>query len=125
MPTFSLVEIIGISDYSLVDIQILIDKAGGVAHLGSRVGVARTTVLDWKRTGFVPGNRVRQISAALKIFTKEVLKLVRPPKVRGMAAVPKPKRSARTPAPKQPKAAPKRQTKPPDPPADSRQEQSA
>jgi hypothetical protein len=69
-------------DNPAVDIQFLIDKAGGVMALAAKAGVARTTVLDWRKTGFIPGNRVATISAALKVPVKDVLTLVQPPKPR-------------------------------------------
>jgi hypothetical protein len=73
-----------------MDIQALIEKAGGVPALGKRLGVARTTVLDWKRDGKIPGNRVAQIAAELKVDAGELLPLVRPAK----AAAPEPAEAA-------------------------------
>jgi len=69
-----------------VDIQTLIDKAGGVQALASKLGVARTTVLDWRRTGFIPANRVGQISSTLRIAVAQVQKLAPGPKPRASAA---------------------------------------
>lgn len=75
------------SDNSGMDVQTLIDKAGSVPELAALAGVARTTVLDWKRTGYVPGNRVAQISKALDLPAEDVLKLVQPPRVASTAEV--------------------------------------
>lgn len=59
-----------------MDIQTLIDKAGGVPQLARLLGCGRTTVLDWRRTGTIPGHRVRQISEVLGIPITEVITLV-------------------------------------------------
>ena len=63
-----------------MDVQTLIDKAGSVVDLATRLSVARTTVLDWKRTNNIPGNRVAQISEELDIPADQLLPLVQPPK---------------------------------------------
>lgn len=63
-----------------MNVQALIDAAGGVRPLGTRLGVARTTILDWKRTGFIPANRVAQISATLGLPLEDVVKLAPPPR---------------------------------------------
>lgn len=63
-----------------MDVQTLITKAGGVVQLAAKAGVARTTVLDWRKSGFIPGNRVSIISAALRLPIKDVLMLVQLPK---------------------------------------------
>ena len=65
-----------------MDVQTLVDKAGGPAEFAEVAGVARTTVYDWIKAGFVPGNRVAEISAALRLPITEVLKLVQPPRGR-------------------------------------------
>jgi DNA-binding transcriptional regulator YdaS (Cro superfamily) len=62
-----------------MDIQTLIDKAGGTQKLADLLGVSRPTVLDWKRAGFIPGNRVAQISAALSIPVVVLIALVAAP----------------------------------------------
>jgi hypothetical protein len=64
-----------------MDVQSLIDAAGGVAQLMARLGVARTTILDWKRTGTIPANRVAQISDTLGLPLESIVKLAPPPKV--------------------------------------------
>jgi hypothetical protein len=64
----------------------IIEKAGGAAKLAARLNVARTTVLDWKRLGSIPGNRVLQISAELQMPADELLSLVQPPKPKVEAA---------------------------------------
>lgn len=65
---------------SAIDVEALIEKAGGLPRLMTILGVARTTVLDWKRTGFIPANRVGQISDALGVPLKDVQKLAPKPK---------------------------------------------
>ena len=63
-----------------MDVQTLIDSAGSPAKLGHKLGVARTTVLDWRKSGFIPGNRVAQISDVFRIPATDLLPLVQPPK---------------------------------------------
>ena len=62
-----------------MDVQTLIDRAGGLSALMTKLGVARTTVLDWKRTGYIPANRVAQISAKLNLPLADVVKLAPEP----------------------------------------------
>lgn len=68
-----------------MDVQSLIDQAGGVGKLATLLGVAHNTVCDWKRTGLIPGNRVAQVCARLNLPVENVLKLARPPKSRPQA----------------------------------------
>lgn len=68
------------SDSARMDVQTLIDMAGSVPKLGARLGVARTTILDWKRTGTIPANRVAQISEVLGLRLEDVVKLAPAPK---------------------------------------------
>ena len=90
------------------DVSALIDKAGGVMRLAAIAQVSRTSVIGWRTQGFIPGNRVAQISAALKLPTEAVLRLVQPPKPRERqtasdeAPKPKGKRRAQTPEPTPP-----------------------
>jgi DNA-binding transcriptional regulator YdaS (Cro superfamily) len=63
-----------------MNVEALIERAGSTVLLAQRLGVARTTVLDWKRAGAIPGNRVSQIARALKIPPEKLLPLVQPPK---------------------------------------------
>ena len=63
-----------------MDVQTLIDQAGGAVELARRLGIARTTVLDWKRTGTIPGNRVAQIAKEMELPADDVLPLVAAPK---------------------------------------------
>lgn len=70
-----------------MDVQTLIDKAGGEPQFQALCKVARTTVLDWKRTGFLPANRIAQISAALNVPLEEVIKLAPPPRQRASAVL--------------------------------------
>lgn len=58
-----------------MDVQTIIDRAGGMQRLMARLGVARTTILDWKRLGTIPANRVAQIAAELRLPVSEVVKL--------------------------------------------------
>jgi predicted site-specific integrase-resolvase len=69
-----------------MDVQTLIDRAGGLRELMARLGVARTTVLDWKRTGTIPATRVAQISEELRLPLRDVVKLASRPAVRKVAA---------------------------------------
>lgn len=69
-----------------MDVQDLIDKAGGEPQFQTMCGVARTTVLDWKRTGFIPASRVARISASLDVPLEEVIKLVAEPRERSAPA---------------------------------------
>lgn len=51
-----------------MDIDDLIEKAGGAAKLGEAAGVDRTTVLWWKRPGKkIPPERAIRISNQLDI----------------------------------------------------------
>lgn len=83
-----LTPLVGMSDNDImkevpaIDIETIIEKAGGVPRLMALLGVARTTVLDWRRTGFIPANRVGQISDALKLPLEVVQKLAQGPKTR-------------------------------------------
>jgi transcriptional regulator with XRE-family HTH domain len=63
-----------------MDVQTLIEKAGTAVELANRLGVARTTVLDWRRIGSIPGNRVTQISAEFDIPVDLLLTMVQPAK---------------------------------------------
>lgn len=58
-----------------MDVQTLIDMAGGAPELGTRLGVSRTTILGWKKSGNIPANRVAQISTAMGVPLSEVVKL--------------------------------------------------
>ena len=62
-----------------MDIQSLIDKAGGRDKLRAICDVGRTTILDWERLGRIPANRVAQISKALDLPLCDVIKLSPPP----------------------------------------------
>lgn len=72
------------------DIFGLISHAGGMKPLMAKLGVARTTIIDWKRSGTIPANRVAQISEALSLPVNEVVKLAPMPKPR----VPEPSTAA-------------------------------
>ena len=66
-----------------VTVQSLILKAGGAVALSERLGVARTTVLDWKRTGLIPGGRLAQIALAFNIPADQLLPIVQGPRSSG------------------------------------------
>jgi hypothetical protein len=65
-----------------LNVETLIGSAGGVPGAMAILNVARTTVLDWKRTGFIPANRVAQISTLFGLRMEDVAKLARGPKTR-------------------------------------------
>lgn len=64
---------------AVIDVDALIERAGGMPALMSKLDVARTTILDWKRTGFIPASRVAQISAKLQLPLEDVVKLAQLP----------------------------------------------
>jgi hypothetical protein len=69
-----------------MDIQTLIDKAGGAPQLALLLGCGRTTVLGWQKNGAIPPHRVSEISDALDIPAWELLKLaVRGQKTKALA----------------------------------------
>ncbi len=59
-----------------MDVPTLISMAGSVGKLAARLGIAHNTVSDWKRTGFVPGNRLAQIAHEFNIPMEDLLPLV-------------------------------------------------
>ncbi len=63
-----------------MDVQHIIDRAGGIPKLMDRLGVARTTILGWKATNTIPATRVVQISQELNLSSTELLKLATPPR---------------------------------------------
>lgn len=69
-----------------MDVDGLIEKAGGLDQLAEQLGVARTTVSDWKRLGFLPGSRIPQIMDVLGVKPDDVLPLVKGRKPRERAA---------------------------------------
>lgn len=58
-----------------MDIQRLIDLAGGIPQLGQKLGVARTTIIGWRDAGKIPANRVTQISQAMQLPLADVVKM--------------------------------------------------
>lgn len=62
-----------------MDVQTIIDTAGGVIQLAEKLGVSRTTILGWKKEKFIPANRVAQISQGLCLPLEEVVKLAPKP----------------------------------------------
>jgi DNA-binding transcriptional regulator YdaS (Cro superfamily) len=61
-----------------IDIHALIERAGGVGKAAAALNVSHPTICDWKKSGFVPGSRVVQISHALGVSIEDVSKLVKP-----------------------------------------------
>jgi hypothetical protein len=55
-----------------MDVQTIIEKAGGVGKLASTLGVSHSTVCDWKRLGFIPSRRIMQISRTLGLPAETV-----------------------------------------------------
>lgn len=70
-----------------ITVEYVIAKGGGTVALSKLLGVARTTVLDWKRTNTIPGSRVAQISAALGIPADRLLTIVQGPRSSGSSGV--------------------------------------
>jgi len=62
-----------------MNVQSLVDRAGGVTRLAALLHISHSTVCEWKRNGFIPGSRVGQISAALKLSPEWLVPLVKPP----------------------------------------------
>lgn len=77
-----------------MDVETLIVAAGGPAKLAKRLGVARTTVLDWRRSERIPGNRVAQIASEFKIPADDLLPIVQPPRAASAAPAPLPSEAA-------------------------------
>lgn len=77
---------VGMSDNLPMDVQTLIDKAGGEQQFRALFKVARTTVLGWKRSGLLPANRIAQISEALDVPLEAVIKLAPEPRQRANAS---------------------------------------
>jgi hypothetical protein len=64
------------SDIQLMNVETIIEKAGGVGKLAALLSVRHPTVCDWRRTGYVPGGRVIEISQKLNLDVTEVSKLI-------------------------------------------------
>lgn len=69
---------VGISDILIMNVQTIIQKAGGVGKLATLLGVSHPTVSEWKRTGFIPGGRLVQISRKLDVKVEELSALIKP-----------------------------------------------
>jgi predicted site-specific integrase-resolvase len=69
-----------------LSVDDLIEMAGGIIPLGRRLGVARTTIHDWKRLGVIPGTRVAQISRELCVPADRLLPIVQAPRATKVAA---------------------------------------
>jgi DNA-binding transcriptional regulator YdaS (Cro superfamily) len=61
-----------------MDIDMIIERVGGVSKLAALLGVSHPSVSAWKQDGYVPGSRVRQISKTLGIPFCELEPLIRP-----------------------------------------------
>ncbi len=70
-----------------IDIDALIGRAGGIGKLAAVLGVSNPTVYDWKKSGFIPGRRVAQISHALDIPLEDISKLIKPPTTQQSASM--------------------------------------
>jgi hypothetical protein len=68
-----------------MDVLGLISRAGGVVLLAQRLGVSRTTVLGWRKSGVIPGHRLGQIAVEFHIAPGRLIKLVAPKKPRNAA----------------------------------------
>jgi hypothetical protein len=80
---------VGIADYlrmKAISVDDLIDMAGGIVPLSLRLGVARTTIHDWKRLGVVPGTRIAQISREMAVPPDRLLPIVQAPRTAKAAA---------------------------------------
>lgn len=63
-----------------MDVEAIIAMAGGVVELAKRLGVGRTTVLDWRKDGRLPGGRIAQISDEFDIPAADLVRLAYPPR---------------------------------------------
>lgn len=66
------------SDITVMNVQTIIQQAGGVGKLAAILGVSHPTVSDWKRTGFIPGGRIVQISKKLGFKVEDLSMLIKP-----------------------------------------------
>lgn len=69
---------VGMSYILVMNVQTIIQKAGGVGKLAALLGVSHPTVSDWKRTGFIPGGRIVQISRKLDVRVEDLSMLIKP-----------------------------------------------
>jgi predicted site-specific integrase-resolvase len=74
------------SGMKALSVDDLIEMAGGIIPLSQRLGVARTTIHDWKRLGVIPGTRIAQISRELSVPAAELLPIVQAPRTTKVAA---------------------------------------
>jgi DNA-binding transcriptional regulator YdaS (Cro superfamily) len=62
-----------------MEVQKIIDMAGGLRRLGDAVGVDHSTVSWWKKKGVIPVHRARKIHEVLKIPLHEIRPDIWPP----------------------------------------------
>jgi len=67
-------------------VDALIEMAGGIIPLGQRLGVARTTIYDWKRDGVIPGTRIGQISREFNLLADDLVPIAQGPRASKVAA---------------------------------------
>ena len=72
-----------------LSVDDIVRMADGPSRLGKLVGVSRQTVYGWLATDSLPGARVAQICAALRLPPERVLRLARPPRRRSGDAEPR------------------------------------
>ena len=60
-----------------MDIEALIEKAGGVGKLAGKLGVSHSAICDWKRAGAIPAGRAIQISRTLNVPVEKILELTK------------------------------------------------
>ncbi len=58
-----------------MDIERLIEVAGGVAKLADGLGVRHSSVCEWKSRGSIPARRLVQIGALIGLRPEELLHL--------------------------------------------------
>ena len=63
-----------------MDVQTIIENAGGVGKLATLLGVQHPTVSGWKADGAIPASRLMQISGLLNLSIDEIKHLASPPR---------------------------------------------
>lgn len=57
---------------SLTPVDVVIEKAGGVAALSRALGLTHPTVIGWRRRGQVPPERLEQVAAITGMRPAEI-----------------------------------------------------